>query len=90
MDAFRFEEGPTAGGAHRLGLVVLRSDETIEHDFRRLLPPEQSALLVSRVHSEDEVTEAALASMENHMTSAVKLFPSGVRFDVVGYGCTSG
>ncbi|WP_424930390.1 maleate cis-trans isomerase family protein [Amaricoccus tamworthensis] len=24
------------------------------------------------------------------MASAVKLFPSGVRFDVVGYGCTSG
>lgn len=76
-------EGP------RFGLVVLQADETIEDDFRRLLPG-GSRLLVSRVPSALDVTRESLAQMETHLTAAAALFPRGVRFDAVGYGCTSG
>lgn len=73
----------------RLGLVVLQSDETIEGDFRRLVP-DGADLLVSRVPSGDEVTPESLAGMEAHLTAAAALFPPWARFDAVGYGCTSG
>lgn len=73
----------------RLGLIVLKSDETIEGDMRRLLPTDVQ-FMVSRVPSDSEVTCDTLASMEGHLSTAAALFPSGLNFDVVGYGCTSG
>jgi maleate isomerase len=72
-----------------LGLIVLQSDETVEHDFRRLLP-DSVRLLVSRVPSGAEVTPETLGAMEGHLTEAAALFPEGARFDAVGYACTSG
>lgn len=73
----------------RLGLIALQSDRTIEDDFRRLLPHDVS-LLVSRVPSATEVSPETLARMESALGGAAALFPRGHRFDVVGYGCTSG
>lgn len=73
----------------RLGLVVLQSDETIENDFRRLLPSE-ATLHVSRVPSGEEVTASTLSEMEHHIGQSAGLLPRPARFDAVGYGCTSG
>lgn len=73
----------------QLGLVVLQSDETIERDFRRLIP-EEVELLVSRVPSGTEVTPETLRSMEGHLTGAAALLPEAARFAAIGYGCTSG
>ncbi|MFL4470367.1 Asp/Glu racemase [Tateyamaria armeniaca] len=73
----------------RLGLIALQADRTIEDDFRRLMPCNVS-LLASRVPSGLEVTRDTLAEMEGALTGAAALFPVGHRFDVVGYGCTSG
>ncbi|MDO6585552.1 Asp/Glu racemase [Salipiger sp. 1_MG-2023] len=86
MDALPYDliPPPTA-----LGLVVLQSDESVEDDMRRLLPPEAS-LLVSRVPSGAEVTPETLAAMERHLSGAAALFPQGKRFAAMGYGCTSG
>lgn len=72
-----------------LGLVVLQSDETIEDDLRRLLPP-SARLMVSRVPSGLDVTTETLGAMEGHLAAATGLFPRGLDFDVIGYGCTSG
>ena len=72
-----------------IGLVVLQADETIERDFRRLLPGDVR-LLVSRVPSGTEVTTESLAEMEHHLAAAAGLFPRGFTFDAVGYACTSG
>ena len=72
-----------------LGLVALQSDETIEADFRRLMP-EGTEWMVSRVPCGVEVTPETLAAMENHHTEAASLFPVGAEFATIGYGCTSG
>lgn len=72
-----------------LGLVVLQADETIEQDFRWLVPP-GARLYVTRVPSGLEVTSETLAEMEGRLPAAAELFPGSVRFDAVGYGCTSG
>lgn len=73
----------------RLGLITLQSDETIETDFRRLCPPTVE-VMVSRVVSDTEVTSETLAAMEGALKTAAGLFPQGIQFDVLGYGCTSG
>lgn len=73
----------------QLGLIVLQSDETLENDMRRLLPPE-AHLLVSRVPSAATVSSASLAAMADHLTAAARLMPQAARFGSVGYGCTSG
>ncbi|MFC3614652.1 Asp/Glu racemase [Lutimaribacter marinistellae] len=73
----------------RLGLIVLQSDETLENDFRRLIPRHVS-LLVNRIPSGVDVTPESLGAMREHMTASAGLFPRGYRFDAIGYGCTSG
>ncbi|RMD91604.1 MAG: Asp/Glu racemase [Alphaproteobacteria bacterium] len=82
--------GPIGTGA-TLGLVVLRVDETIEHDFRRMLAGrEDVALHVSRVASGDELTAGSIAAMEAELPRAAALLPPAAAFDVLAYACTSG
>lgn len=87
MDAFRYTRA--ADTRRKLGLIALQADESIEDDMRRLLPRDVS-LLVSRVPSGEDVTPESLCAMAGHVTAAAMLFPRGLRFDAVGYGCTSG
>ncbi|WGW03048.1 maleate cis-trans isomerase family protein [Tropicibacter oceani] len=87
---FDFTLGPALGERAALGLIVLQSDETIEHDFRRLIPSQGVSLFVSRIHSAPEVTTETLAQMEARMPEAATRLPRPIGFDAVGYGCTSG
>ncbi len=73
----------------RLGVIVLQADETLENEFRHLIP-EGASLLTSRIPSGLEVTPESLGEMRNHMTAAAALFPHGYDFDAVAYACTSG
>lgn len=82
-------EGPI-GTRTALGLVVLQTDETIEHDFRRLFSAPDISLYVTRVPSGLEVTTDTLATMSAALPAAAKLLPAALQYDVVGYGCTSG
>lgn len=72
----------------QIGMVVLQSDESIETDMRRIIPPSVE-LFVSRVPSATTVSPETLRSMETVLTQAASLFPLDARFRVVGYGCTS-
>lgn len=82
---YRIEDEPGA----TIGLIALQADERIERDFRRLMPAE-ARLLVSRVGSERDVTLDSLRAMEARLTTAATLFPRGLDFAAIGYGCTSG
>lgn len=72
----------------QVGLVALQSDETIERDFRWLLPSDVE-LLVSRVPSAETVSLDSLQAMETSLTRAAGLLPLGAELSAVGYGCTS-
>lgn len=87
---FTYDLAPQLGSRATLGLIALQADETIEHDMRRILPLDGVATYVSRVPSGQQLTQDTLAEMEAHLTGAAQLFPRPARFDVVGYGCTSG
>lgn len=90
MTIFRYELDDQSGQRARLGLVVLQSDETIEGDFRRMLPVTGVSLYVTRVASDPEVSSENLAKMKSRIEAAAQLLPRPVTYDAVGYGCTSG
>lgn len=73
----------------QIGLIVLQADETLERDFRRLLPDDVECL-VSRVPSGTSVSPETLQAMANELTASASLFPMGAVLSAVGYGCTSG
>ena len=75
--------------APQVGLIILQSDESIERDFRRMLP-HGLELMISRVASGLEVRPDTLEAMAGHLTGSAALFPDGARMAAVGYGCTSG
>ena len=87
MDAHSFDLDPPAGP--NIGVVVLQADETLEQDFRRLIPS-SARLYISRVPSGQEATAETLSAMEARLAGAAELFPRSIHFDAVGYGCTSG
>ncbi len=78
-----------AGGIANLGLIVLQSDETIETEFRQLIPEADVALYHSRIPSAPYVTAETLATMEANIPASCKMFPDKP-LDVIGYACTSG
>ncbi len=82
----------TDGGAPRdaaLGLVILQVDETIEADFRLLLPQPGLRLYHSRIPSAPEVTTATLPAMAATLTGAAALLPAHAGLGAIGYACTS-
>ena len=78
------------GARANIGIIVLRTDQTLEHEFRTLLNLEGVALYHSRIANEMEVTKEMLAKMEADLPIAAALLPASFNFDVIGYGCTSG
>ena len=90
MAAFPFSMTGPIGTRATLGLIVLKYDETLEQDMRRLFPSRDVALYVSRVPSGDEVTPDTLGAMQATLPAAAGLLPPDAPFDAVGYGCTSG
>ena len=72
-----------------LGLLVLRTDQTIEDEFRFALPGEGVALYQARLYNDVAITPQNLAKMSDKVPGTVGLLPQ-VDFDVIGFACTSG
>jgi maleate isomerase len=85
---FSLDHGIAHQGA--IGLIVLATDNTIEHEFRQMLAIEGIAYYESRIRNAAEINAKTLAEMEQGMTGAAGLILPGVKLDVVAYGCTSG
>ena len=87
------------GTLAKMGLIVLQSDQTIEHEFSTILQSLENsqnfsdgsiALYHSRIANFDDVTPENLKSMEQQMPIAAALLNQDFNYDVVGYACTSG
>lgn len=72
-----------------IGLIALATDQTVERDFRNILPAE-AAFFVSRVANINPCTVENLQTMAPQLTSATSLILPGADLDVVAYCCTSG
>lgn len=90
MTHYSYELTGQTGTTATIGLIVLRTDETIEQDFRRIFSDSNISIYISRVPSGNEVTGETLAQMSTNLPAAASLLPNTLKYDVVGYGCTSG
>ncbi|MEZ0601972.1 Asp/Glu racemase [Paraburkholderia sp. IW21] len=72
-----------------IGLVVLATDHTIEHEWRKLLTQDGVAFYESRVYNSADITPERLMEMDARIAAAVELIRPAERIDVVAFGCTS-
>ncbi len=85
---FEADAGVAARAA--IGLVVLSSDQTVEHEFRQITGSlDGVGIFETRVETDNIVTPESLAAMETRIPDAVDLILPGMDLDVVAYGCTS-
>jgi maleate isomerase len=86
---FPFTTDSGIGARASIGLIVLASDQTIEHEFRLMTALPGVALYESRLYNANDITPATLRAMEAEIAPATRLILPGVGLDVVGFGCTS-
>lgn len=84
-----FETDAGLAARARIGLIVLASDHTVEHEFRRLIDLPGVAVYAARIPNSPTITPDTLAAMEQHMTDRAAVILPGEKLDVVAYGCTS-
>lgn len=74
----------------RIGLIVLATDFTIEHEYRALLAKLPGvALYQSRIRNSQQITPETLAAMKSGIAEATDVILPGNPLDVVAFGCTS-
>lgn len=86
---FPFETDGGVGARAAIGLIVLASDQTIEHEFRLMLNLPGVAVYESRIYNANDITPETLRAMEGEIAQATRLILPGVELNVVGFGCTS-
>jgi maleate isomerase len=85
---FETDNGIASRG--RIGLIVLASDYTIEHEWRAVFAAVPGlALYQSRIFNDTTITPETLRAMEPRISAAADLIVPGSDLDVVAYGCTS-
>jgi len=80
-----------AGIARRaaIGLLVLATDQTMEHEFRRLVRLDGVATYHARLYNDADVTPDTLAAMRPLIAPTTALILPGLPLDVIAFGCTS-
>jgi len=71
------------------GLIVLQTDETIESEMARMMDISGVVLYHSRIPMQAEVSSETLLQMEKDLPASAALFPTSLKLEVIGYGCTS-
>ncbi len=72
-----------------IGLVVLATDQTMEHEFRVLTHLPGVAVYKSRVFNDAEIRPDTLRAIGPRIAPSVALILPGIPLDVVAFGCTS-
>ena len=85
---FETDEGIAPRG--RIGLIVLASDYTIEHEWRTIFAGFPGlALYESRIYNDNQITPETLRAMEPRIRDCADVFLPGAKMNVIAYGCTS-
>jgi maleate isomerase len=72
-----------------IGLVVLATDQTMEHEFRALLRVPGVAFYEARVFNDADITPDTLRAIGPRIAPGLELILPGIPLDVVAFGCTS-
>jgi maleate isomerase len=85
-----FETDGGIASRGRVGLIVLATDYTIEHEWRAIFAAVPGlALYESRLLNDSTITPETLRAMEPRISTAADLILPGAGIDVIAYGCTS-
>ena len=85
-----FETDSGVAARARIGLIVLATDNTIEHEWRVLLGGLPGvASYQSRILNDNQITPETLRAMEPRIADAAALILPGQRLDAIAFGCTS-
>ena len=90
IETLEFETDAGLGRLARIGLIILQTDQTIEQEFRQLVPDDGIALYHARIPNMMEVSPKNLRQMQNDLPETAKLLPPSFEFNAVGFACTSG
>ena len=71
-----------------IGMIVLKADESLEDDLRRLLTL-QIRCHVTRLESPGTITEQSLMELAAHIAESAAFLPSASRLACVAFACTS-
>jgi maleate isomerase len=79
------------GVAHRaaIGLIVLATDQTMEHEFRHAIHLDGVGVYHARLFNSFDITPETLRAMQPLIAPATELILPGMELDVVAFGCTS-
>jgi len=84
-----FSTTKVIGARARIGLVVLASDYTMEHEFRTIITQAGVDVYHARIKNSPSITPETLAAMEPLITETAELILPGDAVDVLAFGCTS-
>jgi maleate isomerase len=86
--AHRLDQG--LGSRLRIGLIQLATDQTSEHEFRRLFALPGVDFYQSRIWNDATITPETLARMKQDVEGGMRVIMPNLRIDVAGFTCTSG
>ncbi len=72
-----------------IGLLVLATDQTMEHEFRQLTALAGVAVYQARLFNDNDITPETLRAMRDRIAPATELILPSLHLDVVAFGCTS-
>src|SRR5215472_9244683 len=72
-----------------IGLLVLATDQTMEHEFRHLVRLPGVAVYHARLFNDADITPETLRAIGERIAPATALILPSLPIDVVAFGCTS-
>ena len=84
-----FDTSQIIGSRARIGLVVLATDYTIEHEMRMLVNLPGVDIYHARIANSPNISPDSLRAMEPLITATAELILPGDTLDVLAYACTS-
>ena len=84
-----FETSQMIGSRARIGVVVLATDYTIEHEMRALINLPGVDIYHARIANSPNISPDSLRAMEPLITTTAELILPGDTLDVLAYACTS-
>ncbi len=89
INAIPFETDAGIAARAAIGLIVLATDYTVEHEFRKIISMPGVAFYESRIPNSSAITPETLREMEGHIADRAAVILPAAELDVVAYGCTS-
>lgn len=72
-----------------IGLLVLATDQTMEHEFHHIIRLPGVAVYGARLYNDADISPESLRAMRELIAPATELILPGMPLDVVAFGCTS-